>query len=100
MTSRAGNVTNAKSGLVFEQGKTYHARATYDAASKSVALVVSREGSVLKTLVFPGTAKGRVIEILPTGLFADFGHFNNQHLPEVSSIGWKFANFTVEIFDN
>lgn len=95
-----GNVTNAKGGLVFEQGKTYHARATYDASAKSVALIISQGGNVLKTLVFPGTAKGRVIEIASNGLVADFGHFNNQHLPEVSSIGWKFANFKVEIFDN
>lgn len=94
-----GNVTNGKGGLVFEQGKTYHARVAYDAAAKSVAVTVSQGGNVLKTLVFAATAKGRVIEIAPTGLVADFGHNNNQHLPEVSSIGWKYANFTVELFE-
>lgn len=94
-----GNVTNGKGGVVFEQGKTYHARVAYDAAARSVAVTVSQGGNVLKTLVFAGTAKNRVIDIAGSGLVADFGHNNNQHLPEVSSIGWKYANFSVELFD-
>jgi hypothetical protein len=28
---------------------------------------------------------------------AEFGNYNNQALPEVSSLGWSFANFHVEI---
>ncbi|HEV2846611.1 MAG TPA: hypothetical protein VG477_17285, partial [Thermoanaerobaculia bacterium] len=95
----AGTVTNAKGALVFEQGKTYHARVAYDAANKSVALTISHNGSVLKTLPFAATAKGRVIEVSPNGLLAEFGHNNNQHLPEVSSIGWKFLNFRLELMD-
>lgn len=94
-----GNVTNAKSGMVFERGDTYHARMAYDAVNRSVALTISRDGNVLKTLVFPGTAKSRVIEIQAGGVIAEFGHNNNQHLPEVSSLGWKYANFKVELFE-
>lgn len=94
------DVTVAKGALAFQQGGKYHARVVYDAAAKSVALTVSRDGNVLKTLVFPATAKGRVIELHPNGLFADFGHYNNQHLPEVSSLGWKYSDFKIEIFDN
>ena len=36
-------------------------------------------------------------EIAATGLLAEFGHNNNQHLPEVSSLGWKYANLRVDI---
>ena len=32
-----------------------------------------------------------------TGLVAEFGNYNDQPLPEVSSLGWKYANFHVEI---
>ena len=38
-----------------------------------------------------------MITVPGTGLVAEFGNYNNQALPEVSSLGWKFANFHVEI---
>jgi hypothetical protein len=93
----AGNVTNAKAGLQFEQGKTYRVLAIYDAANKAVSLTISQDGHTLKILRFNGTPKGRVIEISATGLLAEFGHFNNQHLPEVASLGWKFSDLRVDV---
>lgn len=93
----AGSVTNAKAGMIFEQGKTYHAVVLYDAFSKAVTLTVSQDGHVLKTLRFNGTARNREIEIPVSGLLAEFGHLNNQHLPEVASLGWKFSNYRCEM---
>jgi hypothetical protein len=96
----AKEVTVGKAALAFQQGQQYHIRVVYDASAKSVALTISSNGSVLKTIVIPATAKSRLIDLHPDGLFAHFGHLNNQELPEVSSIGWKFADFKIEIFDN
>ena len=93
----AGNVTNAKAGMAFEQGETYRFLVIYDAANKLVSMSVSQDGHQLKLLRFNGTPKGRTIEIAATGLLAEFGHNNNQHLPEVSSLGWKYANLRVDI---
>ena len=46
---------------------------------------------------YDGTARNRLITVPGTGLVAEFGNYNDQELPEVSSLGWRFANFHVEI---
>lgn len=91
-----GNNTNAKSGVAWEVGKTYRVRIVYDAANKTVRTTLSDlNGTVIKTLLMNATAQNRLLRIQATGLIAEFGHWTNQHPPEVPSIGFKYHDFII-----
>jgi hypothetical protein len=91
-----GNVTNSKAGVPWETGKTYRVRLVYDAANKTVRTTLSDlNGTVIKTLLMNATAQNRLLRIQSTGLIAEFGHWTNQHAPEVPSIGFKYHDFSI-----
>jgi hypothetical protein len=89
--------TSAKVGFAFQQGQTYHVSTLYNAADKTVTYGIYQNGRLVKGGQYDGTARNRLITVPGTGLVAEFGNYNNQELPEVSSLGWRFANFHVEI---
>jgi hypothetical protein len=83
--------------FVFRKGQTYHISQLYDAARKVVTYGIYQKGRLLKGGQYEGTAHSRLIAVPATGLVAEFGNYNDQFLPEVSSLGWTYANFHVEI---
>ncbi len=89
--------TAFEAGFSFQQGQTYHISSLYDAANKRVVFAIYQNGALVKGGQFDATARNRLLTVPGTGLVAEFGNNNNQFLPEVSSLGWKFANFHVEI---
>ena len=89
--------TKAQAGYAFEQGKTYHVRIVSNAINKTVTCTLSFDGQVVKRMDFSGSIKNREILVPGSGLVAEFGNYNNQELPEVSSLGWRFMNFRVEM---
>lgn len=89
--------TSAKVGFAFQQGQTYHVSILYSAADNKVTYGIYQGGSLVKGGQYDGSARNHLITVPGTGLVAEFGNYNNQELPEVSSLGWKFANFHVEI---
>jgi hypothetical protein len=89
--------TSAKVGFAFQQGQTYHVSILYSAADNKVTYGIYQNGSLVKGGQYDGSARNRLITVPGTGLVAEFGNYNNQELPEVSSLGWRFANFHVEI---
>ncbi|HEY0511166.1 MAG TPA: hypothetical protein VGH73_04640 [Thermoanaerobaculia bacterium] len=89
--------TSTKVSILLQEGQTYHVAFIYDALNKAVSFVLSQNGQVLKTGRYDATAHNRLLVIPGTGLVAEFGNYNNQGLPEVASLGWKFANLHVEI---
>jgi hypothetical protein len=94
----AGDVTSAEGGVSLTQGQTYHVRYTYDAEARLITAVLSRNGTVLRTLTAAGTAAGRVLRVAASGIRAEFGHHHGQHEPEVGSPpGWSFSNLVVEM---
>ncbi len=93
----AHNSTAFEAGFTFQQGQTYHISSLYDAANKRVVFGIYQNGALVKGGQFDATARNRLLTVPGTGLVAEFGNNNNQFLPEVSSLGWKFANFHVEI---
>lgn len=89
--------TSAKVGFAFQQGQTYHVSLLYSAFDNKVTYGIYQNGKLVNGGQYDGTAHNRVITVPGTGLVAEFGNYNNQELPEVSSLGWRFANFHVEI---
>lgn len=89
--------TSTQFGFAFQQGQTYHIATIYDAKNKAVSFVISQNGTVLKTGRYDATARNRLLAVPGTGLVLEFGNYNNQALPEVSSLGWAFSNLRVEI---
>jgi hypothetical protein len=89
--------TSAKLGYEFKQGQTYHISLVYNAVDNKVTFGVYQNGTLLKGGQYDGSARNRSIAVPGTGLVAEFGNYNNQALPEVSSLGWKYANLRVEI---
>jgi hypothetical protein len=89
--------TSAKVGFAFQQGQTYHVSLLYSALDNKVTYGIYQSGKLVKGGQYDGTARNHSIVVPGTGLVAEFGNYNNQELPEVSSLGWKFANFHVEI---
>ncbi|HEX4496461.1 MAG TPA: hypothetical protein VIE43_12390 [Thermoanaerobaculia bacterium] len=89
--------TQLQLGYLFQQGQTYHISMLYSAFNKNVTFGIYQNGNLIKGGTFAATAKGGILTIPATGLVAEFGNYNNQGLPEVSSLGWKFGNFHVEI---
>lgn len=98
-----GTNTNAKVGMVLQNGNVYHMRHTYDAANKEVKVEIFDNGVVVKTATMNGTAAGRVLNVKKNGLspkgslFAEFGHFAGQHPPEMPSYGWRYSNLRIEL---
>jgi hypothetical protein len=93
----AHSSTSFESGFTFEQGQTYHISSLYDAVNKRVTFAIYQNGSLVRGGQFDATARNRLLTVPGTGLVAEFGNNNNQFLPEVSSLGWKYGNFHVEI---
>jgi hypothetical protein len=89
--------TSAKVAFAFQQGQTYHVSILYSAVDNKVTYGIYQGGKLVKGGQYDGSARNRLITVPGTGLVAEFGNYNNQELPEVSSLGWKFANFHVEI---
>jgi hypothetical protein len=89
--------TSTEFGFTFQQGQTYHISSLYDAATQKVTFGIYQNGVLVKGGQYQATARNRLLNVPVTGLVAEFGNYNNQFLPEVSSLGWKFANFHVEI---
>ncbi|HEY3569619.1 MAG TPA: hypothetical protein VGP73_16930 [Thermoanaerobaculia bacterium] len=89
--------TSVQLGFTFQQGQTYHISSLYDAATQKVTFGIYQNGNLVKGGQYQATSRNRLISVPGTGLVAEFGNYNNQFLPEVSSLGWKFANFHVEI---
>ena len=89
--------TSTQLGFEFQQGQTYHILMVYDARNKAISFVISQDGKVLKVGRYDATAHNRLLTIPGSGLVAEFGNYNNQELPEVSSLGWSFSNLHIEI---
>ena len=91
--------TKAESGFAFVHGQRYHVKVVQEAATRIVELTLSQDGQTLRTLRFGGSVKGGAIEVPASGLVAEFGNYNNQGLPEVSSLAFAYENFRVEILE-
>jgi hypothetical protein len=89
--------TKAEIGFTFVQGKTYRVRVTSNALTNLVSCVLLEDGQVVRRMDFSGSARSQQITVPASGLVAEFGNYNNQALPEVSSLGWRFLNFRVEM---
>ncbi len=85
--------TKADVGYTFEYGKTYHVRVVQNALTRTVTCTLSYNGQVVRRMDFAGSVKNQEILVPASGLVAEFGNYDNQHLPEVSSLAWKFLNF-------
>jgi len=90
-------ITSVQVGYLFQQGQNYHISMLYNATTKNVDFGIFQGGQLVKGGHFSATASHQILAVPTTGLVAEFGNYNNQGLPEVSSLGWKFANFHVEI---
>ncbi|HEY7216709.1 MAG TPA: hypothetical protein VIC28_18955 [Thermoanaerobaculia bacterium] len=91
--------TQAEVGYVFVQGQRYHIKVVQDAVARIVELTLSQNGQTLRTLRFGGSMKAGAIAIPASGLVAEFGNYNNQGLPEVSSLAFAYENFRAEIVE-
>jgi hypothetical protein len=95
--------TNQKLGTELKEGVPYNLRYIYDAADKKVALELYERDALVKTINMAGSAKNRLLIVDATGLspkgslFAEFGHFKDQHPPEMPSFGWRYSNLRVEM---
>jgi hypothetical protein len=91
--------TKTETGFAFVHGQRYHVKVVQEAATRIVELTLSQNGQTLRTLRFGGSVKGGAIEVPASGLVAEFGNYNNQGLPEVSSLAFAYENFRVEIIE-
>ncbi|HET9228496.1 MAG TPA: hypothetical protein VFR31_17600 [Thermoanaerobaculia bacterium] len=95
--------TNQKIGILLQQNTTYHFRYTFDASAKKVTLELFLNGELLKTSSMNTAPKIKNLLVTKAGLspkgalFSEFGHFRGQHLPEMDSPGWRYANLRVEL---
>jgi hypothetical protein len=89
--------TSVELGYEFKIGQIYHITMLYNAGARNVTFGVYQGGKLVKTGQFIATAGSGIVAVPATGLVAEFGNYNNQGLPEVSSLGWRYANFHVEI---
>lgn len=85
--------TQAEAGYTFVYGQTYHVRVAQNALTRTVTCTLSYNGQEVRRMSFAGSVRNGEILVLASGLVAEFGNYNNQHLPEVSSLAWKFMNF-------
>lgn len=95
--------TNQKMGVLLQQNTQYHFRYTFDAATKKVTLELFLNGELLKTTTMNTAPKIKALIVTKAGLspkgamFSEFGHHRGQHLPEMDSPGWRYANLRVEL---
>lgn len=90
-----GTNTKMTIGLNLLQGQTYRIVQTYDAANREVFVNYIQGNTVLRIARFAGTAKNRTLTIEPGGSIAEFGHWANQHKPEMATWGWSYGNLRV-----
>jgi hypothetical protein len=91
--------TKAEVGFGFVHGQRYHITVVQDAINKVVTLTLSQTGQVLRTMRFAGSVRNHEIVVPASGLVAEFGNYNNQGLPEVSSLAFAYENFRVEMIE-
>jgi hypothetical protein len=101
-----GSNTNNKVKFVMQTGVTYHQVYTFDAAKKTATMQVFLNGAQVSSVTkntSPGNNQALVIRPFGTGILtglgmtAEFGNYLGQHHPEEASIGWKFANFKIDM---
>jgi hypothetical protein len=103
VTLPAGHNTNQKMSYELKQNTPYHFRYIYDAAAKRVFLELYERDVLVKETSMAGTTKNLVMAVDAKGLspkgglFAEFGHHKGQHLPEVTSYGWRYSNLRIEM---
>ena len=96
---QAGTNTRAEVGYTFVHGQRYHITVVQDAPSRTIVVTLAQNGQTLRTLRFDGSAKNGAITVPVAGLVAEFGNYNNQGLPEVSSLAFAYENFRVEMIE-
>lgn len=99
-----GYNTNAKTAFIAERA-VYHMIYTFDAHNKTATWLIQNSArQTLKTVtnrVAPGNNQTLVIKPYGSGglaqlaMVAEFGNYLGQHDPEMASIGWTYANFTM-----
>jgi hypothetical protein len=96
--------TNAKLGVLMQQGTRYHLRYTYNSGSKKVLLEVFEAGTLIRSTDMETAPKtGKFLAISQAGLspkgalFSEFGHNRGQHPPEMDSPGWIYGNLRIAI---
>lgn len=96
--------TNAKLGLLLQQGTRYHLRYVFNAGTKKVSLEVFEAGVLIRSTEMDTAPKtGKFLAILQAGLspkgalFSEFGHNRGQHPPEMDSPGWIYGNLRIAI---
>ena len=102
----AGTNTNAKASYAMTTGQTYHVIYTYDATNKKATLQVqlgSQTVSNFSVNAQPGNNQTLILRRYGTGINTgliqalEFGNYLGQHPPEEATIGWKYANFKLDI---
>jgi hypothetical protein len=102
-----GSNTNAKAA--FEATQTlYHITYEFDANNKTSTLTVRNSArEILKTVTgknAPGNGQTLVLRrygkgnLDGLGMVMEFGNYPFQHLPEVATVGWLYANLDVRMF--
>lgn len=103
---KAGTNTNGKAGYLLLQGATYHVIYTYDAANKRATMQLQLNGQTVANFGInsqPGNNQALVFRRFGQGNLAglisslEFGNYLNQHHPEEATVGWKYANFHMDI---
>jgi hypothetical protein len=98
--------TNVKGGFALDQGVVYHFVYTYDAARKTATLQMFDSGGHELKRISQGTRPGgQQILLRPYGkgglqglaTVVEFGNRNGQHLPEVETWGWVYANWRMTV---
>jgi hypothetical protein len=101
-----GTNTNAKASYAMTTGQTYHAIYTYDAANKKATLQVQLGGQTVANFSVnaqPGNNQTLLLRRYGTGINVglvmalEFGNYVGQHPPEEATIGWKYANFKLDM---
>lgn len=90
-----GTNTKMTVGVKFVKGETYRIVHTYDAANREVFVNFIQGNTVLRIARYAGTAQNRTLVIPAVGALAEFGHWANQHKPEMATWGWSYGNLRV-----
>jgi hypothetical protein len=102
----AGTNTTAKVAYGMTTGLTYHVIYTYDAANKKATMDVRLNGLTVKSFTAntqPGNNQTLIVQRYGTGANAglamvlEWGNYLNQHHPEEATVGWKYANFKLDM---
>lgn len=90
-----GSNTKMTVGIALVKGETYRVVYTYDAVNREVFVNYIQGNTVLRIARYAGTAKERTLLVEAGGTVAEFGHWSNQHKPEMASWGWSYGNLRV-----